>query len=98
GSKGKGSTSALMASVFQQAGYRVGMFTSPHLCRVEERMQVDGEPISQQELAVLRADVRDAVQVMEAERNRTPTFFEVATALGFLHFVRRRVDVALVEV
>src|SRR6516225_10320807 len=45
GSKGKGSTSAMLASIFQHAGYRTGLFTSPHLCRVEERIQVDGEPI-----------------------------------------------------
>src|SRR5438874_46901 len=50
GSKGKGSTSALLASVLRRAGYRTGLFTSPHLGRVEERMQVDGEPISAAEL------------------------------------------------
>ena len=46
GSKGKGSTSAMLASILGRAGYRVGLFTSPHLCAVEERMQVDGAPIS----------------------------------------------------
>ena len=94
GSKGKGSTSAMLAAILQQAGYRTGLFTSPHLVRVEERVQVDGVPVTRDELAALMTDVRAAV---EAGR-LAPTFFEVATALGFLHFVRRRVGVAVIEV
>ncbi len=93
GSKGKGSTSAMLASILRRAGYRVGLFTSPHLCQVEERVQVDGEPISKPELASLLTEVRDA-----ATPSLQPTFFEVATAVGFLHFVRRRVEIAIVEV
>src|SRR5262249_26304861 len=93
GSKGKGSTSAMLASVLGAAGYRAGLFTSPHLCRVEARIQVDGTPISRPELLSLLAEVRDHLP-----RGVNPTFFEVGTAAGFLHFVRRRVDVAVVEV
>jgi dihydrofolate synthase/folylpolyglutamate synthase len=94
GSKGKGSTSAMLAAVLGRAGYRTGLFTSPHLCRVEERFQVDGQPITASELTVLLEEVRDA-----ARRSASPpTFFEVATAVGFLHFVRRRVDAAVLEV
>src|SRR5215471_12353108 len=52
GSKGKGSTAAMLAAVLQHAGYRTGLFTSPHLCRVEERVAVDGTSISPEELAV----------------------------------------------
>jgi dihydrofolate synthase/folylpolyglutamate synthase len=96
GSKGKGSTSAMLASVLRHAGYRTGLFTSPHLCRVEERFQVDGEPIREEELAALINGVR---RVLGAGGNRLePTFFEIATAVGFLHFVRRRVDAAVLEV
>src|SRR5687768_16008776 len=58
GSKGKGSTAAMLAAVLHQAGYRTGLFTSPHLVRVEERMQVDGVPITADELAALMDDVR----------------------------------------
>jgi dihydrofolate synthase/folylpolyglutamate synthase len=94
GSKGKGSTSAMLASVLRSAGYHTGLFTSPHLVRVEERIQVDNEPVSHEELTILLDDVRSAIEVGRLE----PTFFEVATALGFLHFVRRRVDVAVLEV
>jgi dihydrofolate synthase/folylpolyglutamate synthase len=95
GSKGKGSTSAMLATVLTRSGYRTGLFTSPHLHRVEERIQVDGVPITANELITLLEDVRTAVEESPALE---PTFFEVATALGFLHFRRRLVDAAVVEV
>jgi dihydrofolate synthase/folylpolyglutamate synthase len=96
GTKGKGSTSAMLASILRRAGYRTGLFTSPHLVRVEERFQVAGQPISADELTVLLGEVRDCVLARPAEP--PPTFFEVATAVGLLHFVRRRVDAAILEV
>jgi dihydrofolate synthase/folylpolyglutamate synthase len=95
GSKGKGSTAAMLAAVLTRAGYRAGLFTSPHLCRVEERIQVDGQPISREELTALLGEVRAALTASPALE---PTFFEVATALGFLHFWRRRVETAVIEV
>ena len=93
GSKGKGSTSAMLARILRAAGYRVGLFTSPHLCAVEERIQADGSPIARDELAAIIDDIRTALLPA-----LTPTFFEVGTAAGFLHFVRRRMDLAVVEV
>ncbi len=100
GSKGKGSTSAMLAAVAQAAGYRTGLFTSPHLVQVEERIQIDGKPISPDELASLMELVQDAVDEIDRQHpgEEGVTFFEVATALGFLHFARRRVDLAVVEV
>ena len=99
GTKGKGSTCAMLASVLQAAGYRVGLFTSPHLTHVEERMQVNRAPISPAELTALMDDVAPAVRAMEADaKYPSPTFFEIGTALGFLHFVRRRCEVAVIEV
>lgn len=95
GSKGKGSTSALLAAVLRRAGHRTGLFTSPHLTRVEERIQVDGQPITAAELTALLGEVRAAVG---AAPPLEPTFFEIATAVGFLHFVRRRTDAAVIEV
>lgn len=98
GTKGKGSTSAMIAAVLRAAGYRVGLFTSPHLERVEERIQVDGEPITPAELAARMAEVAAAVRELDASPFPPVTFFEISTALGFVHFVCRRVDVAVVEV
>jgi dihydrofolate synthase/folylpolyglutamate synthase len=101
GSKGKGSTSAMLASILRQAGYRIGLFTSPHLCRVEERVQVDGTPITRDELTALLTDLRPVVEGLDASRKSGTggiTFFEVATAVGLLHFVRRRVETAVIEV
>ncbi len=102
GSKGKGSTSAMFAAIFRKAGYRTGLFTSPHLCGLEERFQVDGQPITRPELTALIGEIREAI---ESGRSRTqlspespPTFFEIATAIGFLHFVRRRAEMVVLEV
>jgi dihydrofolate synthase/folylpolyglutamate synthase len=101
GSKGKGSVSAMLEAVLRRAGYRTGLFTSPHLSAVEERIQVDGTPIHTDELTELMADVDRAARVVDARRApgaATVTFFEVATALGFLYFARRRVEMAVMEV
>lgn len=97
GSKGKGSVSAMLAAILTRAGYRAGLFTSPHLVNIEERFQVNGYPITRAELADLLMDVRTAVEA-EPMVNGPPTFFEIATAVGFLHFLRRRVEAAVMEV
>src|SRR5262249_40647876 len=78
GSKGKGSTCAMLASVLRHAGYRTGLFTSPHLVDVRERIEVDGAIISRDDLAALMAEIRPAVEALEAE-GQPPTFFEVGT-------------------
>lgn len=97
GTKGKGSTCAMLASVVQAAGYRVGLFTSPHLEHVSERVQVNGVPISAPELTARLNEIRPAVE--EVERQGPPvTFFEISTAVGFLHFLYRRCDLAIIEV
>jgi dihydrofolate synthase / folylpolyglutamate synthase len=96
GSKGKGSISAMLAAILRHAGYRTGLFTSPHLCRVEERIQVDGQPIRPEELIALLSEVSSAVA--RTSLAEACTFFEIATAIGFLHFVRRRAQATVVEV
>jgi dihydrofolate synthase/folylpolyglutamate synthase len=106
GSKGKGSTSAMLASILQKAGYRTGLFTSPHLCRIEERVQVNGQPIQPHELTMLVEQIDSATRRYQASPHGNSsalpelelTFFEVATALGFLYFALRQVDFAVVEV
>jgi dihydrofolate synthase/folylpolyglutamate synthase len=97
GTKGKGSTCAMLASVLRCAGYRVGLFTSPHLEHVEERIQVDGGSISHAELAARMNEVAAAVRKLE-QSGPPITFFEIGTALGFLHFCYRRCEVAVIEV
>ena len=99
GTKGKGSTAAMLAAVLRAAGHRVGLFTSPHLSDVSERIQVDGMPISRDELVARMREVEPGVRRLERRgADHSPTFFEVGTALGFTHFDCRRVDVAVVEV
>ena len=98
GTKGKGSTAAMLTSVLRSAGYRVGLFTSPHLVHVEERTQIDGVPITADELAARMTEIAAAVRRLEGGPYPPPTFFEIGTALGFLHFVYRRAEVAVVEV
>ncbi len=99
GTNGKGSICAYVASVLQQAGYRTGLYTSPHLVRFNERIQVDGAPIPDADLLRLWEAIQPAMKQMDGERavNR-PTFFEVTTALAFEYFRERAVDVASVEV
>src|SRR3954447_4650600 len=79
GSKGKGSTCAMLASVLRHAGYRTGLFTSPHLTDVRERIQVDGELIPREDVAALLTEMWPSVDAM-ADTGNSPTFFEVATA------------------
>ena len=91
GTNGKGSTSHMMASVLQQAGYRVGLFTSPHLKDFRERVRVDGEMISEQE--VVGFVERNLPEI----RRLGLSFFEITAAMAFEHFARQDVEVAVIE-
>ena len=93
GTNGKGSTAALLQSILTAAGYRTGRYTSPHIRSLEERIQVDGRPISQEELARVVARVADASQKLTE-----PTFFEAVTASAFAFFAECDVDTAVLEV
>jgi len=92
GTNGKGSTAAIAAAILQQAGYRVGLYTSPHLIDFRERIQVDGLSISEERLATL------ASRLQEEDSGEACTFFEFTTAMAFQHFAESGVDVAVVEV
>jgi dihydrofolate synthase/folylpolyglutamate synthase len=104
GTKGKGSTAAMIAAILTAAGYRTGLYTSPHLERVEERIVVDGQPCSAAELAGLTRRVRPAVLALDEaaaaadEGTHGPTYFEILTALALVHFADRQVDIAVLEV
>jgi dihydrofolate synthase/folylpolyglutamate synthase len=93
GTNGKGSVSAMLDSVARAAGLRTGLYTSPHLVRFNERIQVSGYPISDDEVLAGLGVIREAI----ARSGCTPTFFEITTALGFLHFFTQRVDLAIME-
>lgn len=93
GTKGKGSVAAMMASALQAGGYRVGLYTSPHLVRFTERIRVDGQEIPEEDVAALTQELRKEEPLVPGL-----TTFELITALGFLHFARQRVDCAVVEV
>lgn len=94
GTNGKGSTCACIASVLEAAGYRVGLNTSPYLVTFHERIQVNGEMISDQALADLTERVRPAAEAMEEH----PTEFELITAIALLYFLEQRCDVVVLEV
>ncbi|MDA8431917.1 MAG: bifunctional folylpolyglutamate synthase/dihydrofolate synthase [Nitrospiraceae bacterium] len=94
GTNGKGSTSAMIESVLRTAGVRTGLFTSPHLISFTERIRIDGQEIAEEEVISLAERVREAAGRIE---DFSPTFFEVVTAMAFLHFRDRKVEWAVVE-
>ncbi|HLY91770.1 MAG TPA: folylpolyglutamate synthase/dihydrofolate synthase family protein [Candidatus Angelobacter sp.] len=100
GTNGKGSTAATLASIVQAAGYRTGLYTSPHLLRANERMQINGEPVSDAEFAVIYDRVETAAkQLVEAgELPWHPSFFEMLTAMAFEYFASVAVELAVLEV
>ncbi len=99
GTKGKGSTSVMIASILKQAGYRTGLYTSPHLLSFTERIQVDGENISEEDWAKLTDFISPHVEAENAlgELGELTTF-EILTAMAFIHFGNVKVDYQVVEV
>ncbi|HUW05859.1 MAG TPA: folylpolyglutamate synthase/dihydrofolate synthase family protein [Williamwhitmania sp.] len=92
GTNGKGSTSHMLAAVLSQAGYRVGLYTSPHLKDFRERIKINGQPIPEEEVVLF---VENNKAIFKQIR---PSFFEMTVALAFDYFAREKVDVAVVEV
>ena len=93
GTNGKGSTAAIVAAILQKAGYRVGLYTSPHLIDFRERIRVNGEMISEMDVARLTALLKAL-----CEPDMSATFFECTTAMAFQHFADSQVDLAVLEV
>ena len=98
GTKGKGSTAAMIAAIVQAAGYRVGLYTKPHLVDVRERFQINGVLIPPETFCALTGELRDAVARGEGRPGWPPTYFEAVAALAFLYFTRSAVDLGVVEV
>lgn len=96
GTNGKGSVSAMIASILTAHGFKVGLFTSPHLISFTERIKINNEQISESEVVSLTNEIRTMLQNTDPEL--IPTFFEFVTAMAFLYFARNSVDWAVVEV
>ncbi len=100
GTNGKGSTAATLTSILQASGLRTGLYTSPHLVRINERIQIDGQQIGDDDFALVH-DMVDRIAerlVSEGELPWHPSFFEMLTAIAFEHFARRKLDMAVLEV
>lgn len=91
GTNGKGSTSHMLAAIFQSAGYKTGLYTSPHLRDFRERIKVNGEMISEEDVISFTERMTEAIEKIE------PSFFELTVAMAFDHFAREKVDIAIIE-
>jgi len=100
GTNGKGSTAAMLANILRTAGYRAGLYTSPHLSRVNERIQINGATLSDDDFARLyfRVDETGSRLLHEGKLPQHPSFFESVTAVAFLYFAEQAVDIAVLEV
>jgi dihydrofolate synthase/folylpolyglutamate synthase len=100
GTNGKGSTAATMTSILQASGLCTGLYTSPHLVRINERIRIGGEQIGDDDFALVHELVDRSAErlVGEGELPWHPSFFEMLTAIAFEYFSRRKVDIAVLEV
>jgi dihydrofolate synthase/folylpolyglutamate synthase len=100
GTNGKGSTAATLSSILLASGLRTGLYTSPHLLRINERLQIDGKEIDDDKFALLHDMVERTAErlVEEGELPWHPSFFEMLTAMAFEHFATSKIDIAVLEV
>ena len=99
GTNGKGSTAAMIASILMAEGFKVGLFTKPHLSSYTERFVVDGKPISEEDVVRIIYELKPYMERMaRCKRYRHPSFFEATVALAFKYFSEQEVDIAVVEV
>lgn len=99
GTNGKGSVSAMLDAILRAAGWRTGLYTSPHLVHLGERVQVDRHPLTAEEIGAYVAELDPIVaRLGAADAADTPAFFELMTAMAFLQFARKACDVSVIEV
>ncbi len=96
GTNGKGSTASFISSILRSAGYKVGLYTSPHLIKLRERIAINGVLISKRQLAKLVTEIKDALHLLPKAEQMT--FFETVTIIAFLFFARQKVDFLVCEV
>ena len=97
GTNGKGSVCAFLENILRQSGRKTGLFTSPHLIRINERFQVCREEISDEEFTDVFLEVLRAVEKMQAEGYPHPTYFELLFVMGMVWFRRRKIDILVME-
>ncbi|MDY2726591.1 MAG: bifunctional folylpolyglutamate synthase/dihydrofolate synthase, partial [Anaerostipes faecalis] len=97
GTNGKGSILAYLAGVFRESGYRAGRYVSPASFSYEERFRINEENISQDDLCYYMEKIKKTSEEMVADGGNHPTMFEIETALSFLYFLDKKVDVVLLE-
>lgn len=97
GTNGKGSVCAMLESILRVAGFRTGLYVSPHLTRFSERIRVDGVEASDEELEALALGVEQVEKGVASRLGKSATYFEFSTAMMFEHFRRRKVDIAVLE-
>lgn len=98
GTNGKGSVTSMIAHILHEAGYKVGMFTSPYLENFTERIQINLKEMPREDLGAVTEIVKEKVEEMVAEGRNHPTVFEIITAIGLVYFAKQQVDMAVVEV
>ncbi len=98
GTNGKGSTSTFIASILREAGYRVGLYLSPYVHDIRERIQIDGNMISKDDFAAIITEIKPAAEKIAATKLGPVTEFEVKTMAAYLHFAHSQVDFAIIEV
>lgn len=98
GTNGKGSTATMTASILEESGYRVGLYTSPHLIDFSERIGICGLPIPHDAIVQLTEKIRQTIERQSPQLSTKITFFEFTTALAFLYFAEEAIDIAIIEV
>lgn len=97
GTNGKGSVCAMLNYILIESGYRVGLFTSPHIIDFNERIQIQNTPVDQERFKELTFKIEEVSKDMVGNGEETPTFFEYITAMGFLYFAQEEVDLVILE-
>jgi len=98
GTKGKGSTAAMIASILTAGGYRAGLYTSPHLISPRERIRIGYRFITEEEFSSSLFQIKSVVEKISYKKEFSPTFFEVYTSMAFFYFFQKKVDIAVIEV